>query len=508
MPAARSGVAPALNQESGPKTLTQLRQEVSFPIFVPGLVPTGWRAGTPWRSSESSPIIHISYADTDGKPALLVSNGPAGSGLDAVPGKTGKSVLIREMITAHYLPNQPEFGGPILWWDEAGAYVAISGRYLTEDTLHVIANSMSAVVPLESPGWRVTVTTNAELRLTSVSPEGNDFLLTTNVLGDRSHDLWVTVGATIVTAAPKHLPVVFATPDHWHADIVEVPWGKVVLEAGSDRGHEGGGVLSPDLRYAAVPLAEGLWLGDVLTGEGHIITAPPPEQWPEGLVGPQNPLQWVTQPRWSPDSKWIYFQSNRTKPHTLTWWRVAVTGGPEEPVAGEVLTDDRPVVCGITSRPSILDRIRQDGFFFRDFSPDGLWAAADKIDSPTFRLYNLKHPETTVTYEGPSGYYASTGYRSWSPDSSKVFFHVRAAGKPTPTIGVLDLKPGGTTRFYAFPDPDAGQPHALGFVGNDHLLVAVHAWNPTKTEAQQGGSTQLWLLDLNTAATAAAAATP
>lgn len=114
-----SGAAPAMNQAPGHKSLTQLRQEASFPVFVPGLVPSGWRAGTPWRSSESSPIIHVSYADTEGKPGMLVSSGPAGSGLDAVPGKSGKSVLVREMITAHYLQNQPEFGGPILWWDEA-----------------------------------------------------------------------------------------------------------------------------------------------------------------------------------------------------------------------------------------------------------------------------------------------------------------------------------------------------------------------------------------------------
>lgn len=338
-------------------------------------------------------------------------------------------------------------------------------------------------------------------------PEGHGFLLTTNVLGDRDHDLWVIIGSRIELAKPKFQSVTFATPAHWRADIVKVPWRNILLEAGSDRGNEGGGVVSPDLRYAVVPLAEGLWLGDVQTGEGRIITSPRPEQWPADM-GPRNPLLWVMQPRWSPDSQWIYFQSNRTKPYTPSWWRVAVTGGPEEPVEGEVLADDGPVIRGVASGQSVLDRIRKDGFFFRDFSPDGLWAAADKIYSPTFRLYNLEHPGATVTYRGPSGYYASIGYRSWSPDSSKAFFHTRAANEPTPTIGVLDLKSGGTTRFYAFPDPQAGRPITLGFVGNDHLLVALRQVNSTKPEEGLSGQDQLWLLDLKAAAPAGASAAP
>ena len=110
---------------------------------MPTQVPEGLHAGNPLRKPDSSPIIHIPYVDKGGKQGLSVAIGPSGNGLDADPRKTGKGVRIRENITGHFLVNQPEFGGSILWWNETGAYVAISGPYLTEEDLVRIANSMS-----------------------------------------------------------------------------------------------------------------------------------------------------------------------------------------------------------------------------------------------------------------------------------------------------------------------------------------------------------------------------
>lgn len=133
----------AAERASAPETIDRLRRQVAFPILVPTLVPDGLQAGTPWQKPESSPIVHVPYVSEDGKQGLSVANGPSGSGLDADARKTGKSTKIRDNITAHFLVNQPGFGGSILWWNEAGAYVAISGPYLTEEDLVKIANSMS-----------------------------------------------------------------------------------------------------------------------------------------------------------------------------------------------------------------------------------------------------------------------------------------------------------------------------------------------------------------------------
>jgi hypothetical protein len=46
-------------------------------------------------------------------------------------------------VTAYRLPNEPEFGGPILWWDQKGTYIALSGPKLTFRGLIRIAGSMS-----------------------------------------------------------------------------------------------------------------------------------------------------------------------------------------------------------------------------------------------------------------------------------------------------------------------------------------------------------------------------
>jgi hypothetical protein len=305
----------------------------------------------------------------------------------------------------------------------------------------------------------------------------------------------VTIGEQIQVTRPPFRHVTFATPAHWQADIVELPWGRIALEAGSDRSNEGGGTVSPDFRYAAVPIAEGLWVGDVRTGNGRIITSPLPEQWP--IIVDRHLLVWVMQPHWSSDSKWIFFQSNRERPYTPAWWRIAATGGVEERVSGEVLVDDAQVAEEAKPGRITLKQIQDDGFFFRSFSPDGRWAAADKTESPTFRLYNLERPEASITYTGVEDQYAGTWNGSWSPDSTKVIFHSLTISFQAPKIGVLSLKDS-TTVFYSFPELAVGLASAVGFVGNDQLLVAVRKWNDSMTDAGWPGETDWWLLNLHT----------
>lgn len=349
--------------------------------------------------------------------------------------------------------------------------------------------------PVEPPGWQFITVTAAEMRLVSVSPDGRSFFMTSNMIGDRENDVLVRLGETITLSKPTSQRFTVRTPATFRADIIDLPWGSIAVQAGSDRSNETGAV-SPDLRYAGVPSAGGLWVGNLQTGEARIITAEPSERWiPE--MGSRNPLKWAVDPHWSPDSRWIYVQSNRRNPYDMTWWRISINGGPEEPVEHELLTDDsRMVLDPYPGRP-VQKRIQEDGFFFRSYSPDRRWAAADKTESPTFRLYHLQQPDNSVTYSYHPGRYAGTGYGSWSPDSSKVVFHVRPEHDLARFIGVLDLKAaGGQASFYAFPDPLAGLPTAVGFVGNDHLLVSMRPWNADYTDTQWPAQTQWWLLDL------------
>ncbi|MHB9144559.1 MAG: hypothetical protein ACYC5Y_04400 [Symbiobacteriia bacterium] len=124
--------------------LDRLRQKVSFPIQVPTDVPAGVQP-TLWTPNDLSPMTYIRYVSEAGQEELLVANGPRGTGLEGLPGKTGKPVAVNGSLgDAHFLINQPEFGGNILWWSTRDSYVALSGPHLTEQDLIRIANSMAA----------------------------------------------------------------------------------------------------------------------------------------------------------------------------------------------------------------------------------------------------------------------------------------------------------------------------------------------------------------------------
>jgi hypothetical protein len=127
-----------------PPTLTELRAKVGHAILVPTKVPTGLKAGQPMGGDQPEDPVRLIYKNAQGAVELDVLNGRAGCCLDGDGRKGGEPVTIRGGITGHLLGGQPESGGAILWWQEDGAYVALSGPHLTRDDLIAIANSMSA----------------------------------------------------------------------------------------------------------------------------------------------------------------------------------------------------------------------------------------------------------------------------------------------------------------------------------------------------------------------------
>lgn len=125
--------------------LAALRARMPFPIFVPTYVPAGLAPRTPTLQGET---VQIDYQAADGSVALSVLEGPAGCCLDADPRKGGKLVALPHGLSAHALPNEAQFGGPILWWEQDGAYLAISGPQLTAAQEVRVAASMSKTAPL------------------------------------------------------------------------------------------------------------------------------------------------------------------------------------------------------------------------------------------------------------------------------------------------------------------------------------------------------------------------
>ncbi|HLN62752.1 MAG TPA: sigma-E factor regulatory protein RseB domain-containing protein [Symbiobacteriaceae bacterium] len=126
-----------------PPTLAELRAKVGHAILIPTQVPAGLKAGPPVGGDSPGDLVRITYVNAQGAVELDVLNGPAGCCLDGDGRKAGEPVTIRSGIEGHFIGNTPAAGGPILWWQEGGAYVALSGPHLTRDQLIAIANSMS-----------------------------------------------------------------------------------------------------------------------------------------------------------------------------------------------------------------------------------------------------------------------------------------------------------------------------------------------------------------------------
>lgn len=131
-----------------PRRLEEVRKRVSFPVFVPTDVPPGLTPEPPIGGDESHPLVRIIYHAPDGSAQLDVLNGPAGCCLDADPRKTGEPVPVRGSLPGHFLDMAPAFGGPILWWQEDGAYIALAGPRLRKGDLLRIAASMSKTAGL------------------------------------------------------------------------------------------------------------------------------------------------------------------------------------------------------------------------------------------------------------------------------------------------------------------------------------------------------------------------
>jgi hypothetical protein len=355
------------------------------------------------------------------------------------------------------------------------------------------AGPAPAPTPKEYPGWRYITTVPDQKFVHAAAPNGSAFLLVSQVMQERA-DLVVTLGDTIQITKPEWRKVTLPTPDHVTAAIIETPFGPVGKETSSDKGNETG-TLSPDLKYMAIPMPDGLWLGDLEAGTVRRITSDAPPR-PDDLP-PRTIWTWAGQPSWSADSRWIYFTSNRNYPAPDGWWKVSVDGGTEQPVRSTVLADER-IAWEAPAGTDPAAWAQRDGFFPRGYSPDHAWFAADKTESPMFRLYDLADPAKSVDHTDLPHRYA--GWATFAPDSSKAFFHARPVYDLARFIGVIDLKAGGAVQYYAFPDPAAGLPSAWAWAGPDQLIVEMVPWNATFTDrAYPETSHDWWILDLRKA---------
>lgn len=124
-------------------TIAELRRLLPFPIFVPTHMPRGLTPQAPQVGPGINPVVTIDFRDSHGQVELSEADGATFCCIDNDPRKYGIRVKLRPQVTAHLLDFGARFGGLDLWWEQNGAFVAVSGPFLSRRGLIQIARSMS-----------------------------------------------------------------------------------------------------------------------------------------------------------------------------------------------------------------------------------------------------------------------------------------------------------------------------------------------------------------------------
>src|SRR5438067_3158713 len=124
------------------KPVHEIRRQVSFPVCLPTWVPDGLRFRRAAVDGEQHVTIDYDAPDKH----LSILEGPIGCCLDSDPRKYSAPLALPHGRTAYLLNVGAQYGGLILWWDQAGTYIALSSASLTEGHLLRIAASMSSTV--------------------------------------------------------------------------------------------------------------------------------------------------------------------------------------------------------------------------------------------------------------------------------------------------------------------------------------------------------------------------
>jgi len=154
VPTAAPSPSPPTWQEGLVADARLLQAQLAFWPLVPTSAPVDVRVRVATRDGcgiSTSPCLDYRFESSPGTLVLQVLQGPAGCCLDAARPGAVRNVDIRPGVRAQYIPNESQFGGPILWWVEDTArgpvYVALNSPVFSEDELIRIASSMRPLPP-------------------------------------------------------------------------------------------------------------------------------------------------------------------------------------------------------------------------------------------------------------------------------------------------------------------------------------------------------------------------
>jgi len=131
--------------------LSALRQEVSFPIFVPTKLPPHF---IPQSIAEGngttmpSDTVTIDYKDAESSTALELFEGPAGCCIDQDIRKYVGPLRLPNGATVYRPPLGADSGSTSVMWDQAGTFIALGGQGVGERQLLRVAASMSSAAQL------------------------------------------------------------------------------------------------------------------------------------------------------------------------------------------------------------------------------------------------------------------------------------------------------------------------------------------------------------------------
>lgn len=133
-----------------PASLDVLARSLSFPPVAPSgdlLRDTRLTARLQTTGTVGTPYLILEYHRADGALVAQILEGPANCCLDSVRAGQPRPLVVRDGVNAQLIPNEAQFGGPILWWDEPAPgtqiYVAITSNALRPDEMMDLARSMA-----------------------------------------------------------------------------------------------------------------------------------------------------------------------------------------------------------------------------------------------------------------------------------------------------------------------------------------------------------------------------
>jgi TolB protein len=149
--------APASGEQAKPGTtvdlfvrapsLAEIRRQSALPVFVPTRIPA--ESVPDWLGRDATSSMTINYHNPKGMTTLLVTSGTSRCCVGGIlKEEPSVPLTLSNGIAGHLIAGDGKEKWSMIWWEQAGALVAVSGPQLDQATLSSIAASVSSTAEL------------------------------------------------------------------------------------------------------------------------------------------------------------------------------------------------------------------------------------------------------------------------------------------------------------------------------------------------------------------------